>query len=64
MALTEERGRADSPAPELDAQGLYNGFTALHDAVWHGHLEAARALVDASARLNLTTHAGVAIAIG
>ena len=40
---------------QLDAQGPYNGLTALHDAVWHGHLEAAQALVDAGARLNLTT---------
>ena len=58
-AMTENRGRAGSPAPELDAQGPYNGLTALHDAVWHGHLEAAQALVDAGARLDLRTHAGL-----
>ncbi len=57
--MTEKPGRAGAPAPELDAQGAYNGFTALHDAVWHGHLEAAQALVAAGARLNLTTHAGL-----
>jgi ankyrin repeat protein len=48
-----------APALEIDAQGPYNGFTPLHDAVWHGHLVAARALVDAGARLNLKTHAGL-----
>lgn len=44
---------------ELDAQGAYNGFTPLHDAVWHGHLEAARALIEAGARVGLKTHAGL-----
>lgn len=58
-AMTEKLGRAGTPTPELDAQGPYNGLTALHDAVWHGHLEAAQALVEAGARLNLTTHAGL-----
>lgn len=58
-AMTEKRGRAGARASELDAQGAYNGFTPLHDAVWHGHLEAARALVDAGAPLHLRTHAGL-----
>ena len=57
-AMTDEDATG-APAPELDAQGPYNGFTALHDAVWHGHREAAQALVDAGARLDLTTHAGL-----
>ena len=56
--MTQVRERGSAPAPELDTQGSYNGLTALHDAVWHGHLEAARALVDAGARLDLRTHAG------
>lgn len=34
-------------------------MTALHDAVWHGHEEAARALVDVGARLDLRSHAGL-----
>ena len=38
---------------EVDAQGPYNGYTALHDAVWHGHAEAAGALVEGGARLNI-----------
>lgn len=57
-ALTDRRERTRPPASELDAQGAYNGLTPLHDAVWHGHLEAARALVAAGTRLDLTTHAG------
>ena len=57
--MTQRRGRAGALAPALAAQGAYNGLTALHDAVWHGHLEAARALVDAGAPLNLRTHAGL-----
>ncbi len=42
---------------DLDGQGPYNGYTALHDAAWHGHLEAARALVEAGARTDVRGHA-------
>ncbi|WP_381798780.1 ankyrin repeat domain-containing protein [Streptomyces niveus] len=52
-------GRAGAPEPEINSQGPYNGLTALHDAVWHGHVDAARALIDAGARLDLRTHAGL-----
>ncbi|MFD4787205.1 ankyrin repeat domain-containing protein [Streptomyces sp. NPDC058459] len=58
-SLTEKSGSAGTPTIELDAQGPYNGLTALHDAVWHGHLAAARVLVGAGARLDLLTHAGL-----
>ncbi|MFC9219791.1 ankyrin repeat domain-containing protein [Streptomyces hygroscopicus] len=57
--LTANPGQAGAPAAEIDAQGPYNGLTALHDAVWHGHEDAARALIDAGARLDLKTHAGL-----
>ncbi|WP_426131501.1 ankyrin repeat domain-containing protein [Pararhizobium sp. PWRC1-1] len=57
--LTEDRTRAGAPAFEVDAQGPYNGLTALHDAVWHGHLDSAKALVEAGALLDLRTHAGL-----
>lgn len=50
---------ADGHAAEIDAQGDYNGMSALHDAVWHGHADAARALVDAGARRDLVSHAGL-----
>ena len=57
--MTEGHERDGVRPSELDAQGRYNGFTPLHDTVWHGHLEAARILVGAGARLDLPTHAGL-----
>jgi len=48
-----------SHAVDLNAQGDYNGLSALHDAVWHGHADAARALIDAGARRDLVSHAGL-----
>lgn len=53
------RPGTDGHAAEIDAQGDYNGMSALHDAVWHGHADAARALVDAGARRDLVSHAGL-----
>jgi len=45
-------------APGFDsiknAQGPYNGYTPLHDAVWHGHFAAAEVLVHAGVRTDLT----------
>lgn len=41
------------PRLALDAQGPYNGFTALHDAVWHGHLASVRVLLAAGARTDV-----------
>jgi ankyrin repeat protein len=37
----------------LNAQGPNNGYTPLHDAVWHGHVEAAEVLIKAGARTDL-----------
>lgn len=51
--------REGGHAVEIDAQGDYNGLSALHDAIWHGHGKAARALVDAGARRDLVSHAGL-----
>ncbi|WP_306392256.1 ankyrin repeat domain-containing protein [Telluria beijingensis] len=51
--------QAGGQALEIDAQGDYNGLSALHDAVWHGHAEAAQVLVDAGARRDLVSHAGL-----
>lgn len=56
--MTEHEG-VGPPAPELDAQGAYNGMSPLHDAVWHGHGEASRVLVAAGHPLDLRTHAGL-----
>lgn len=46
---------ADAPGFDSikDAQGPYNGYPPLHDAVWHGHLAAAQVLVNAGARTDL-----------
>ena len=38
---------------ELNAQGGYNGYTALHDAVSGRHYEAAQVLISAGARLDI-----------
>lgn len=57
--MTAAPGHPGDSVPELDAQGPYNGLTALHDAVWHGHLAAAQVLVEAGARVDLKTHAGL-----
>jgi uncharacterized protein len=42
----------------INAQGPFNGYTPLHDAVWHGHTACVRVLVDAGARLDLKGHDG------
>jgi ankyrin repeat protein len=45
---------ADRRFPQIaDAQGPFNGYTPLHDAVWHGHLETARVLVEAGVRTDI-----------
>jgi ankyrin repeat protein len=41
------------PRLELDAQGPFNGYTALHDAIWHGHTDTARVYLEAGARTDL-----------
>lgn len=51
-------GQRGARALSLDAQGPYNGLTPLHDAVWHGHVEAAQLLVELGAPLGARTHAG------
>lgn len=30
---------------EINAQGPYNGYTAMHDSVWHGHRDALRVIL-------------------
>lgn len=40
LALREQGGG------EINAQGPYNGYTAMHDAVWHGHREALAVILD------------------
>ncbi len=37
----------------MDLQGPFNGYTALHDSVWHGSYECAKILVDTGANIHL-----------
>ncbi len=48
----------EHPDIALDAQGPINGYTPLHDALWHGFTECAEILVKAGARLDLRGHDG------
>jgi ankyrin repeat protein len=43
---------------DLDFQGYTNGYTALHDSLWHGYEECATILIKAGARLDLKGHDG------
>ena len=56
--LTSSTKQGDTQV-ELDARGPYNGLTALHDAVWHGYVDAVASLVRAGARRDLKTHSGL-----
>lgn len=42
----------------IDAQGPNNGYTPLHDAIWHGHLDAAKELIVNGADLKLKNYEG------
>lgn len=46
------------PDIDLDVQGPINGYTPLHDALWHGFVDCAEILVNAGARLDLRGHDG------
>jgi ankyrin repeat protein len=46
------------PDIDLDVQGPLNGYTPLHDALWHGFEDCARVLIEAGARLDLKGHDG------
>ncbi|WP_103354551.1 ankyrin repeat domain-containing protein [Amycolatopsis sp. CA-128772] len=49
---------ASAPAADLDYQGATNGYTALHDALWHGYDDCASILLDAGARVDVEGHDG------
>lgn len=46
------------PDIDINVQGPINGYTPLHDALWHGFTECASMLLDAKARLDLRGHDG------
>jgi ankyrin repeat protein len=48
----------EHPDIDLDVQGTINGYTPLHDALWHGYTECAQMLIYAGARLDLRGHDG------
>lgn len=43
---------------DIDIQGPINGYTPLHDALWHGNTECARKFLEAGCRLDLRGHDG------
>lgn len=47
-----------APDVDIDVQGPINGYTALHDALWHGYAECAEILIDAGADLKPRGHDG------
>lgn len=47
-----------APNIDLTAQGPYNGYTALHDSCWHGHIENARILLEHGVPLEQKSHQG------
>ncbi|MBE9192867.1 ankyrin repeat domain-containing protein [Gloeocapsopsis crepidinum LEGE 06123] len=48
----------EHPDIDLDVQGPINGYTPLHDALWHGYSECAEILINAGAKLELIGHDG------
>jgi ankyrin repeat protein len=49
---------AAAPHVNLDYQGPSNGYTPLHDALWHGFAECADVLIDARARTDIVAYDG------
>lgn len=49
---------AAKPGVQLDFQGATNGYTPLHDALWHGYEDCSQELVSVGARLDLRGHDG------
>ena len=43
---------------DLNFQGMTNGYTPLHDALWHGFADCALVLINAGARLDIKGHDG------
>lgn len=49
---------AAQPGVRLDYQGATNGYTPLHDALWHGYEDCSQELISAGARLDQRGHDG------
>ncbi|MFL9823593.1 ankyrin repeat domain-containing protein [Rhodoplanes sp. SY1] len=52
------RRLARAPGVNLDYQGPSNGYTPLHDALWHGFSDCAAVLLDAGARTDIVAWDG------
>jgi len=50
---------AASPSIDLDRQGRANGYSALHDAIWHGYADCANILIAAGAKVGRPGHDGL-----
>jgi ankyrin repeat protein len=48
-----------APNIDLTAQGPYNGYTALHDSCWHGHMENVKILLAHGVPLDQKSHQGL-----
>lgn len=57
--LMDYKNEDSGKVMDINAQGGYNGMTALHDAVWQNNFEAVKALVRAGAALTLISHSGL-----
>ena len=42
-----------------DAKGPYNGYTAIHDAIWHGHIESTKVLMEAGVNTEIKAYDGL-----
>ena len=48
----------EHPDIDLNVQGPINGYSPLHDALWHGYTECAQMLIFGGARLDTRGHDG------
>jgi uncharacterized protein len=48
----------EHPGTDIDVQGPINGYTPIHDALWHGYTECAEILLEAGACLDPIGHDG------
>ena len=58
MAADITKLLVEQPGVDLNFQGSTNGYTPLHDALWHGYIECANVLLDKGARCDVRGHDG------
>jgi len=57
-AICDSEDAGGSPRYRSQCSRPINGYTPLHDALWHGYEDCARAIIEAGARLDLKGHDG------